>query len=129
SNPGLEANQNIQYTVALTYLSPLIFYLQHEQKNILQTVTASYYGVDKDDFPPGVANTICILFKQLGVRGVSALTDDGAGKGNYKDTSGNVHFRPFFPASYPWVTMVGGTTGLSEQAASLSGGGLLNYYF
>ncbi|KAH9033558.1 hypothetical protein EDB84DRAFT_1561630 [Lactarius hengduanensis] len=142
SNPGLEANQNIHTSGTQHEDDHFINWTNYllKQKNILQTVTASYYGVDKDDFPPGVANTICILFKQLGVRGVSALTDDGAGKGNYKDTSGNVHFRPFFPASCnlreaiflytsactssspshhaltdPWVTMVGGTTDYQDN--------------
>ncbi|KAH9052027.1 Pro-kumamolisin, activation domain-containing protein [Lactarius deliciosus] len=133
SNPGLEANQNIQYTAALTtsgthhegdhFINWTSYLLT--QKNIPQTVTTSY-GVNKDDILPDVANSVCNLFKQLNMRGVSALGDDGVGKGNCKDTSGNVHFRPFLPASYPWVTTVRGTTGLSEQAASLSGGGLSN---
>ncbi|KAI9435591.1 subtilisin-like protein [Lactarius indigo] len=145
-DPGLEANQNIQYTAALTYPTPLIFYstsgthneddhfinwIGHllEQEDIPQTVTASY-GVYEDDVPPDIAKSICDLFKELGARGVSALIPsggDGVGEGNCKDESGNVHFRPFFPASCPWVTAVGGTTGRSEQAAVLSGGGFSNY--
>ncbi|KAH9176196.1 hypothetical protein EDB89DRAFT_2240739 [Lactarius sanguifluus] len=56
SNPGLEANQSIQYTAALTHH-------EDDHKNIPQTVTTSY-GVDKDDILPDVANSVCNLFKR-----------------------------------------------------------------
>ncbi len=118
SNPGLEANHNIQYTAALTYPTSLTFYSTRgthneddpflnwinyllKQPSIPLTVSASY-GVDEDAVPPDTALSVCRLFLQLAGRGVSALVpsgDDGVGKGDCKDTSGNVRFRPFFPAS------------------------------
>lgn len=45
---------------------------------------------------------LCNLFTHLGVRGVSVLFvsgDNGIGKGDCKDSSGNIQFVPDFPAS------------------------------
>ncbi|KAH8995576.1 peptidase S8/S53 domain-containing protein [Lactarius hatsudake] len=74
---------------------------------------------------------LCILFAQLGARGVSVLLstgDDGVGK-NCMDDSGNVRFVTDFPASCPYLTAVGGTTDYDpEVAAPLSGGGFSDHF-
>jgi len=57
--------------------------------------------------------------------------DAGVGAGNCSSNDGKnkVIFLPAFPASCPFVTTVGGTTGLSpEQAVAFSGGGFSNYF-
>lgn len=75
---------------------------------------------------------VCNLFAQLGARGVSALFasgNGGVGRGDCVTKDGSVQFSPLFPATCPWVTAVGGTTGCGpEVAASLSGGGFSNYF-
>jgi len=178
NNPGLEGNHNVQYSAAIAYPTPLIYYstggtggtsqeddpfinwLKYllKQQSIPQTITTTF-GADEHVMPPDLAGSVCFLFAQLGVRGVSVLVvsgDDGVGRGDCKDTSGNVHFLPIFPATCtwgllrtarkqytstypshsppydaltgPWVTTVGGTTNNPEVAARLSGGGFSNYF-
>ncbi|KAH9160872.1 peptidase S8/S53 domain-containing protein, partial [Lactarius sanguifluus] len=59
-------------------------------------------------------------------RGTSVLFasgDDGVGRGDC------FRFTPIFPATCPYVTVVGGTTSVEpEVAASLSGGGFSDYF-
>ncbi|KAH9165875.1 peptidase S8/S53 domain-containing protein [Lactarius sanguifluus] len=139
--PGFEANIDVQYAQAIAYPTPHIFYsiggqlmwshvtnepivgdffltwVDHliDQEKIPQTISASY-GVNE----------------QLGVLGVSILFasgDNGVGIGNCQDASGRVQFIPKFPATCPYITSVGGTTGSNpEVAAGLSGGGFSNYF-
>ncbi|KAF8261121.1 subtilisin-like protein [Lactarius quietus] len=146
--PGTEANQNVQYTAAMTYPTRLIYYstggtfrvddsflswLRYllELPTIPQTISMTY-GVIEYAIPLDLADRICSLFAQLGALGVSVLVstgDDGVGYGNCKDTTGNVHFLPSFPSTCPFVTSVGGTTNRDpETAAWLSGGGFSNYF-
>ncbi|KAH9064028.1 subtilisin-like protein [Lactarius vividus] len=103
-------------------------------EDVPQTVTTSYGG-EEQAFPPDYAVSLCELFMQLGARGVSILFasgDEGVGDGDCKknDGSGVVQFQPVFPATCPWVTSVGGTTGHwhSEVAAPLSSGGFSNVF-
>ncbi|KAH8990978.1 subtilisin-like protein [Lactarius akahatsu] len=151
SNPTSEASLNIQYTSAIAYPTPHIFYstggsaiedllikwLDYllDQGSIPQTVSTPY-GISEDTVPQDYAMYVCNLFARLGVRGVSVLFasgNDGVGRGDClsRDSSGNsrVQFRPTFPSTCPWVTSVGGTTGYNpEVAASLSGGGFSVYF-
>ncbi|KAH8995542.1 subtilisin-like protein [Lactarius hatsudake] len=153
--PGIEASIDVQSASAMAYPTPIIFYstggkgkmsesggplpgdvylesLEYLLKKsvIPQTITISY-GTDEWNVPPEYARVLCTLFAQLGARGVSVLFpsgDDGVGK-NCKDESGNVRFVPEFPASCPYVTAVGGTTGYDpEVAAPLSGGGFSDLF-
>ncbi|KAI9462798.1 subtilisin-like protein [Lactarius psammicola] len=145
--PNFEANNNIQYTAAIAYPTPLIYYstgfvLYVEdpflnwlnyllvQRRIPQTIDLSY-GADELAMPLNLAKSLCRLFAQLGARGVTVLVasgDHGVGGGNCRDQYGNVYFRPTFPASCPWVTSVGATMNYPEEAASFSGGGFSNYF-
>ncbi|KAF8267104.1 subtilisin-like protein [Lactarius quietus] len=158
NQPGAEANLDIQYTEAIAYPTRHIFYsnggglaltvdpylqwLKYviNQKTVPQTITTSYCGYEFL-VPQDQAVTVCLLFAQLGARGVSILFSSGnAGVGpencEFGDGSGNtyVYFLPMFPPSCPYVTTVGGTTGgmtneNPEVAASISGGGFSNYFF
>ncbi|KAH9035422.1 peptidase S8/S53 domain-containing protein [Lactarius hengduanensis] len=152
SNPTPEANLNIQYTSAIAYPTPHIFYSTGSsdsksdeflnwlnyvlgQWSVPQTVSTPY-GMPEYTIPPDYAVHMCNLFAQLGLRGASVLFasgDDGVGGGNclIQDNSGNsrLQFLPTFPSTCPWVTSVGGTTGYNpEVAASLSGGGFSLYF-
>ncbi|KAH9077523.1 subtilisin-like protein [Lactarius deliciosus] len=141
NNPGIEANINIQLSEGMAYPTPHIFYNTKaspngdyflawlnavlSQQDVPQTITTSY-GTFEKDFPKSYATRVCILFGQLGVRGTSVLFasgDDGVGRGDC------FRFTPVFPATCPYVTVVGGTTSVEpEVAASLSGGGFSDYF-
>ncbi|KAH9029489.1 subtilisin-like protein [Lactarius pseudohatsudake] len=152
SNPTVEANLNIQYTSAIAYPTPHIFYstggwdpygdgfinwLDYAlgQWSVPQTISTPY-GMPEYTVPRDYATYVCSLFARLGVRGVSVLFssgNEGVGSGNclFQDSSGNsrVQFLPTFPSTCPWVTSVGGTTGYNpEVAASFSGGGFSLYF-
>ncbi|KAH9167149.1 subtilisin-like protein [Lactarius sanguifluus] len=152
SNPSMEANLNIQYTSAISYPTPHIFYSTGgsdtrgdgfinwldfvlDLSSVPQTVSTPY-GFPEYKVPLDYATHVCNLFARLGVRGVSVLSssgNDGVGRGDclFQDNSGNsrVQFIPTFPSTCPWVTSVGGTTGYNpEVAASLSGGGFSVYF-
>ncbi|KAF8268124.1 subtilisin-like protein [Lactarius quietus] len=142
-NPSDEMNLDVQYAAAMSYPTPQLYfstsdtfliwfnYIQEEPK-IPQTISLTYFVVEKF-VPPGYAVAVCELFAQLAARGVSVLCpsgNSGVGEGDCRGYNkyGNVEveFRPTFPASCPFVTAVGGTTGFTpetETAAPLSGGG------
>ncbi|KAF8268123.1 subtilisin-like protein [Lactarius quietus] len=145
-NPNPEMNLDVQYATAMSYPTSQLYYSISstsdtfvtwfgyilKESHIPQTISTTY-GVVEQIVPPDYAKSVCDLFAQLGARGVSVLYptgNSGVGDGDCKveDSSGNVHvqFRPTFPASCPFVTAVGGTTGFTpetETAAPLSGGG------
>ncbi|KAH9013551.1 subtilisin-like protein [Lactarius pseudohatsudake] len=156
ANPTLEANLDIQYAEAMAYPTPHIYYstagtpysptddpylrwlrymIIQNNVDIPRTISTSYAGYEHT-VPLEYAVSVCNLFGQLGLRGVSVLFatgDYGVGNGNclFQDSSGkvSVQFLPIFPATCPWVTSVGGTTGHDpEVAASISGGGFSNYF-
>jgi tripeptidyl-peptidase-1 len=88
---------------------------------------------------------VCRLFGLLGARGVTALVssgDSGVGSPGQDegapacpaDKVGVSRFLPGFPASCPYVTAVGGTSGFAPEVAAgengsyASGGGFSNYF-
>ncbi|KAF8268764.1 subtilisin-like protein [Lactarius quietus] len=138
TEPGtVESSVDIQYTSALAYPTPQIFYptggnLRYWPKNGLPTAEDVYlawlkYLLDLEYIPPTIsisyanpetsvpgayATAVCNIFAQLGLRGVSVLIatgDHGVGLRDCRDDAGNVRFYTMFPASCPWVTSVGGT--------------------
>ncbi|KAH8992304.1 subtilisin-like protein [Lactarius hatsudake] len=146
-NPTVEGNADIQYTEAMAfptrhtyystgggssadpYLSWLNFMLSLDDNELPRTISTSYGGFE-DLIPLDFAQSTCELYAQLGVRGASLLfssADYGVGR-DCTDRSGNVRFRPVFPASCPWVTSVGGTMGYPEVGVSFSGGGFSNIF-
>ena len=124
SNPGFEANMNIQYTQAMVYPTTVVFYstgggrtpgendafitwLKYvlSRTNVPQTISTSY-SADEHFVPQDHAIYLCSLYAQLGVRGASVLFssgNDGVGEGNcqFEDSSGNtyVRFIPTFPST------------------------------
>ncbi|KAF8268733.1 peptidase S8/S53 domain-containing protein [Lactarius quietus] len=146
SNPSPDINLAVQYAAAMTYPTSQIFYAISSntdtfltwlnymlQKSHMPPTISATYIIDEQAVPPDYAKSVCDLFLQLAARGASVLFPSGnygVGKGDCeaKDDFGikRVKFRPNFPASCPYVTAVGGTTGFTpetETAAPLSGGG------
>ncbi|KAH8989059.1 subtilisin-like protein [Lactarius akahatsu] len=155
NTPGIGANIDVQQASAMAYPTPIIFYsvggtgeisdsgepmpgdvylesLDYllQKTDIPQTISISY-GSHEWHVPPEYARALCILFAQLGTRGVTVLYstgDNGVGK-ECEDESGNVRFVIEFPASCPYLTAVGGTTEYDpEVAAPLSGGGFSDHF-
>ncbi|KAH9073479.1 subtilisin-like protein [Lactarius deliciosus] len=156
SHPASEANLGMQYSQAIAYPTPHRFYsiggemymsnnkpladdvwlawlvYMLSQTNVPQTISTPY-GDTENALPLEYTTTLCNLFAELGLRGASVIFasgNDGVGGGNClaDDGSGRVEFIPSFPASCPYVTSVGGTTGYPEVAAPLSGGGFSNHF-
>ena len=127
NNPGIEANLDTQYTAAMSFPTPLIFYstgghvkkspdgkpapgdallewlnfLFKEETYTPPTISISYANPESL-VPPAYTDALCDLFAKLGAIGVSVLAgsgDDGVGKGECLDSSGNIAFQPTFPAT------------------------------
>ncbi|EIW59803.1 subtilisin-like protein, partial [Trametes versicolor FP-101664 SS1] len=111
TDPGVEANLDIQYTEGISFPTPNIYYSTGgsppfkadsntptntnepyldwlnfiaAQTTIPQTFTTSY-GDDEQTVPLDYATTVCNLFAQLGARGSSIMFssgDDGVGAGD-----------------------------------------------
>ena len=126
SDPGDAASLGVQYATAIAYPTPLVFYslggdtdwdhndvptardmylvwLQSllRQEDPPQTISIPY-GEPEMGLPPQYASSVCELFGQLGLRGVTVLVasgKDGVGEGNCVNAGGDVQFIPEFPAS------------------------------
>ncbi|KAH8982702.1 subtilisin-like protein [Lactarius akahatsu] len=149
THPSEEANMDIQYAEAMAYPIPHIFYStgqgpsgteEHlmswlnyilDQENVPQTISISY-NYEELALEREYAIYVCDQFAKLGVRGVSVLLssgNDGVGEGTCQKDDGTVRFRPTFPGTCPYITVVGGTTDYEpEVAADLSGGGFSDYF-
>ena len=150
SSPGIEANLDVQYARAITEKIPNVFfsvggsppiigggtnqnepylefldYLLGLSTSALPNTISISYGDDESTVPLDYADNVCNLFSQLGARGVSVLVASGdSGVGTTCMSGSTKTFTTSFPASCPWVTTVGGTTGTSPEAGwSDSGGG------
>ncbi|OAA58668.1 tripeptidyl-peptidase 1 precursor [Cordyceps fumosorosea ARSEF 2679] len=121
TGPGGEKNE--------PYLDWLKYTLALDQPS--QTYSISY-GDDEPTVPDDYADAVCAQFMKLGARGVSVLTASGdSGAGGKSSCQGDkVTYLPSFPASCPWVTTVGGTTGYgsNEQGFRDGGGGFSNHF-
>ena len=81
------------------------------QTNIPQVISSSYSD-DEDTVPESYARRVCSGFAQLGARGVSVLVSSGDnGVAGRDGTCNGKQFVPRFPATCPWITVVGGTRG------------------
>lgn len=81
--------------------------------------------------PESYARTVCDLFSQVAARGTSVLVssgDSGSGSNCSAIDATKLQYSPAFPASCPFVTAVGATYRIAEQAVSFSGGGFSNYF-
>ncbi|CZT52482.1 probable tripeptidyl-peptidase 1 precursor [Rhynchosporium secalis] len=149
STPGIEANLDVQYVRAITQSIPNVYYsvggsppwlgtgtntnepyleflnylLGLDASALPNTISISY-GDDEDTVPLSYATNVCNLFAQLGARGVSVLVASGdSGVGDTCKSGTTKTFTTSFPASCPWVTTVGGTTGNSPEGAWTGSGG------
>jgi len=103
-------------------------------------VISTSYGDDEQTVPESFAKRACAGFAQLGARGVSLVFssgDGGVGDGDSNpatqicltnDGLNKTRFMPEFPASCPFVTAVGATHHVPEQAVGFSGGGFSDYF-
>jgi tripeptidyl-peptidase-1 len=115
NDPSASMNTYIQYTGTMAYPTPLIFYstgalvpeflglLEYliDQPTLPQTINIAG-GIDEHTISKEFATSLCNMFAELGVLGVSVLIasgTDGVGDGNCVDGDGNVRFIPEFPAS------------------------------
>lgn len=116
---GSGTNTNEPYSEFLEYLLGL------DDADLPNTLSISY-GDDEATVPDAYATNACDLFSQLGARGVSVLVasgDSGVGGSGDCTLDGKSQFATSFPASCPWVTTVGGTTGQSPESAWTDSGG------
>ncbi|RDW91294.1 hypothetical protein BP5796_02459 [Coleophoma crateriformis] len=119
--PYVSDNQNEPYLDFLTYI------LSVPDDELPQTITTSY-GEDEQSVPDAYAKTVCNMFGQLGMRGVSVIFSSGdTGVGSAcqtNDGKNTTRFLPIFPAACPYVTSVGATRYVEpEYAVSFSSGG------
>lgn len=146
NNPGDEANLDVQYARAITSDIPNEFYSVGGNDNQIYEYLSEYllgltaaerpnvisvsYGGDESSVTKSVATTTCNQFTQLGAAGVSVLFASGdSGVGTGCTISGKKAYQPDFPGGCPYVTMVGGTTGVTTESAWSSGGGGFSNYF
>ncbi|KAJ7738741.1 family S53 protease-like protein [Mycena metata] len=147
SNAGVEANLDVDMTVGLaagvpvTFLSvgednnddvdgfvDIVNFLLAEPDGVRPTVLTTSYGFNEADLPASLAINICNAYMQLGAVGTSVFFASGdGGVGGIQSTSCTA-FVPTAPSGCPFVTSVGGTAGVPQSAAGLSGGGFSNYF-
>jgi tripeptidyl-peptidase-1 len=92
-----------------------------------QVLTTSY-GPNEGDVSRALLNNLCNAYAQASARGISIMYASGDGGVSGTQSSSCSKFVVTFPSGCPYVTVVGGTTGVSpEVGASLSSGGFSNY--
>ncbi len=152
--PGIEASLDIEYIMGVGVDIPTVFWSTngqqpHNPENEpflvwLQAMASESdesvpktFSVSYGDNEPGVNEAYAIRvnteFQKAGARGISIMfsSGDGGVAGGQMSACKDGIFIPTFPASSPWVTAVGGTTGPSVDkltAASFSSGGFSNYF-
>ena len=127
--PGLQSGLGAQYASALTFPTPVVYYqgntgivhaprrllgrgdrylewlnfvINQRNSDIPQTISMAYDSISELTITPDYAESVCLLFGQLGARGVSILVasgDDGVGRGRCRNNFGHVQFYTGFPAS------------------------------
>ena len=84
------------------YLEWLNFVINQRNLDILQMISMVYDSISELTIMPDYAESICLLFRQLGACGVSILVmscNDGVGWGHCRNIFGHVQFYIGFPAS------------------------------
>ena len=127
--PAERANFRTQYSVAMSYPTPVTYYMvggiparimypsgwpspddpllswlnyMIGMESVPQTINTGHSVSFEATIPQEYSVTLCRLFGVLGARGATVLTpsgNSGVGPGNCQDPSGHVYFRPIFPAS------------------------------
>ncbi|KAH9170163.1 subtilisin-like protein [Lactarius sanguifluus] len=148
THPHEEANLDLQYAEAMAYPTPHTFYSVGrgssgtddwcitwlecilDQRDIPQTISISYTYEERSTSRE-YAFHVCDMFAMLGSRGVSVLIssgNDGIGRGTCVNSDGMVRFIPRFPATCPYVTVVGGTTDYQPEVVKFSGGDFSDHF-
>lgn len=74
------------------------------------------YGENEQEIPLSYATQVCNMFAQLGARGKSIIVASGdSGTGDFcqaNDGTNATRFQPQFPGACPYVTTVGGVSGV-----------------
>ncbi|KAI0718016.1 subtilisin-like protein [Cerioporus squamosus] len=146
-----EGSADIQYTrgvatnVPVTYVSvgggsslsdnlAMINFLIQQDKAPLVLTTSYGFQEEFTGSDLDLAIQLCNAYAQLGARGTSVLFssgDSGVAGSAFRDPvclPNNV-FLPAYPSGCPFVTSVGGTTGINpEVALSISSGGFSNIF-
>ncbi|KAI8869069.1 subtilisin-like protein, partial [Ramicandelaber brevisporus] len=118
NKPGIEANLDVQTVIGLASGVPVTF------ASVGRNDTTAFNQVSQSN-----ANNLCSLFMQLGARGISVIVASGdGGVAGSRPSNTCTKFVPTFPASCPYVTTVGATTGVHEIGADLSAGGFSAYF-
>ncbi|KAI1787575.1 family S53 protease [Ganoderma leucocontextum] len=151
SQGTVEATLDIQYTVGIAtnvpttfvsvgnnnqdgdlggFLDIINFLLEQDSPPLVLTTS---FGFDELGFETetDVANQLCTAYGQLGARGTSILfsSGDGGVSGSQSSTAcDGKAFQPTFPSGCPYLTSVGSTQGINEQAADFSSGGFSNIF-
>ncbi|KAI0046415.1 family S53 protease [Auriscalpium vulgare] len=145
SNAGVEANLDTQYTVGVATGVPVSFisvggdstdgvfgfldivnYLG-SLASVPTTFTTSY-GADEYELTAGIAAKLCDAYAQLGARGTSIFFSSGDGGVSGSQSQSCTTFVPTFPSGCPYLTSVGGTSGVPETAWAYSSGGFSNIF-
>ncbi|KAI8631334.1 peptidase S8/S53 domain-containing protein [Xylariaceae sp. FL1651] len=146
---GVEGNLDTQYAAVITSEIPNVYYstggdtysLFEDLANYLLGLDAASqpnvlsvsYGGEETLFGLSLAEATCNVFAELGSAGISIIFASGdSGVGDSCNIDGKDAYEPIFPASCPWVTTVGGTSGTSgdgpEVVWDFSGGGFSNFF-
>ncbi|KAF7304219.1 Serine protease S53 [Mycena indigotica] len=148
SQAGIEADLDVEYTVGIAGGVPVTFISVGDQTiddisgfvditNFIlslpvatrPTVLTTSYGFNEPDLPIELNVEMCNAYMQLGAAGVSVLFASGDGGVGGVQTTECTSFVPTAPGGCPFITSVGGVTGVPPQtAASLSGGGFSNHF-
>ncbi|KAI0696966.1 family S53 protease-like protein [Cerioporus squamosus] len=148
SGPGtFEASLDIDYTVLLATDVPVTFLsvgdssvqgfldlndylISLADTPYVLTTSYGFYEYAFDD-AHDVANALCDSYMQLGARGTSVLfsSGDGGVSGAQSSSCPDNKFVATFPSGCPYVTSVGGTTGVNpEVGVDFSSGGFSNIF-
>ncbi|KAJ3872607.1 peptidase S8/S53 domain-containing protein [Lentinula edodes] len=119
--PPFIADSNEPTNTNEPYLNWLDFIATVADNDLPNTFSTSY-GDDEQTVPADFATEVCNAFATLGARGASVMFssgDAGVGGGSCETNDGTkkVIFQPAFPASCPFVTAVGATTGIAPEVA------------
>ena len=125
-SPNQSVNQNEPY---LQYYN----YLLKQPSDKLPWVITNSYGDHENTVPERYAKRVCNQIGMMGCRGrtiVESSGDEGVGAVcRSNQGSKPAQFTPFFPATCPYTTSVGGTSFANpEQAWNASSGGF-SFYF
>ncbi|QIW98818.1 hypothetical protein AMS68_004336 [Peltaster fructicola] len=112
-----------------------------QDRSALPNVVSTSYGDDEQSVPNDYATRVCQEFAQLTGRGITLVFssgDNGVGTNGTcvsNDGSNRATFLPAFPATCPFVTVVGGTRNFQPEIVAydtrngyVSGSGISNYF-